>query len=208
MSVKNILEHRNSVRHYDPDYKISPELLASFIESASKSPNGNNVQAVRYLIIDDPQIQKSLLPIAYNQQQVADASAVLVMLGDYKAFQDDNIIQIHEEGFQAGYFDESLRDYLANAAIGYYASKSEEDLRMELTRDVSLAAMSFVLLANEAGLDTITMSGYDSRQLKATLNISERYLDVMLIAIGKGIKAGHRTVRHEVNKVIYRNKLT
>ncbi|AIQ18003.1 NAD(P)H nitroreductase [Paenibacillus sp. FSL H7-0357] len=208
MSVKNILEHRNSVRHYDPDYKISPELLASFIESASKSPNGNNVQAVRYLIIDDPQIQKSLLPIAYNQQQVADASAVLVMLGDYKAFQDDNIIQIHEEGFQAGYFDESLRDYLANAAIGYYASKSEEDLRMELTRDVSLAAMSFVLLANEAGLDTITMSGYDSRQLKATLNISERYLDVMLIAIGKGIKAGHRTVRHEVSKVIYRNILT
>ncbi|WP_342481799.1 nitroreductase family protein [Paenibacillus sp. FSL L8-0340] len=208
MSVKNILEHRNSVRHYDPDYKISPELLASFIESASKSPNGNNVQAVRYLIIDDPHIQKSLLPIAYNQQQVADASAVLVMLGDYKAFQDDNIIQIHEEGFQAGYFDESLRDYLANAAIGYYASKSEEDLRMELTRDVSLAAMSFVLLANEAGLDTITMSGYDSRQLKAILNISERYLDVMLIAIGKGIKAGHRTVRHEVNKVIYRNKLT
>lgn len=85
MSVKNILEHRNSVRHYDPDYKISPELLASFIESASKSPNGNNVQAVRYLIIDDPQIQKSLLPIAYNQQQVVDASAVLVMLGDYKA---------------------------------------------------------------------------------------------------------------------------
>lgn len=79
---------------------------------------------------------------------------------------------------------------------------------MELTRDVSLAAMSFVLLANEAGLDTITMSGYDSRQLKAILNISERYLDVMLIAIGKGIKAGHRTVRHEVNKVIYRNKLT
>lgn len=208
MSVKNILEHRNSVRHYDPDYKISPELLASFIECASKSPNGNNVQAVRYLIIDDPQIQRSLLPISYNQQQVADASAVLVMLGDYKAFQDDNIIQIHEEGFQAGYFDESLRDYLATAAIGYYASKSEEDLRMELTRDVSLAAMSFVLLANEAGLDTITMSGYDSRQLKETLDISERYLDVMLIAIGKGTKAGHRTVRHEVNKVIYRNKLT
>lgn len=208
MSVKNILEHRNSVRHYDPDYKISPELLASFIESASKSPNGNNVQAVRYLIIDDPQIQKSLLPIAYNQQQVADASAVLVMLGDYNAFQDDDIIQIHEEGFQSGYFDESLRDYLANAAIGYYASKSDEDLRMELTRDVSLAAMSLVLLVNEAGLDTITMSGYDSRQLKETLNISERYLDVMLIAIGKGIKAGHRTVRHEVSKVIYRNILT
>ncbi|NUU64449.1 nitroreductase family protein [Paenibacillus agri] len=208
MSVKSILEHRNSVRHYDPSYKISPDMLVSLIESAGKSPNGNNIQSVRYLIIDDPQIQKSLLPIAFNQQQVADASALIVMLGDYKAFQAENIVQIHEEGFQSGYFDESLRDFLAQAAIDYYADKSDEELGMELTRDVSLAAMSLVLLAKEAGLDTVMMSGYDSKQLKAALNISERYLDVMLIAIGKGIKAGHRTVRHEVHKVIYRNKLT
>ncbi|MFE4711570.1 nitroreductase family protein [Paenibacillus sp. NPDC056722] len=208
MSVKSILEHRNSVRHYDPSYKISLDMLVSLIESAGKSPNGNNIQSVRYLIIDDPQIQKSLLPIAFNQQQVADASALIVMLGDYKAFQAENIVQIHEEGFQSGYFDESLRDFLAQAAIDYYAVKSDEELRMELTRDVSLAAMSLVLLAKEAGLDTVMMSGYDSKQLKAALNISERYLDVMLIAIGKGIKAGHRTVRHDVHKVIYRNKLT
>ena len=51
--------------------------------------------------------------------------------------------------------------------------------------------MSLVLLANEAGLHTITMSGYDSEQLKSALQISARYEDVMLIAIGK-----------ELNKVI------
>ncbi len=67
--------------------------------------------------------------------------------------------------------------------------------------------MSLVLLANEAGFDTITMSGYDSKKLKEILNISDRYLDVMLIAIGKGIKAGHKTVRHDVNKVIYKNEI-
>lgn len=207
MSVKNILERRSSVRHYDPDYSISKDMLASLIESASKSPNGNNVQAVRYLIIDDPQIQKQLVPIAFHQQQVAEASVLLVMLGDYQAFQKDNIVQIHEEGYQAGYFDEALRDFLAKAALEYYGHKSDEDLRLELTRDVSLAAMSLVLLANEAGLDTVMMSGYDSEQLKTVLNISERYHDVMLIAIGKGIKQGHRTVRHEVHKVIFNNKL-
>ena len=49
--------------------------------------------------------------------------------------------------------------------------------------------MSLILLANEAGFETITMSGYDSKQLKAILNISERYLDVLLIAIGKELKS-------------------
>ncbi|MBE1556892.1 nitroreductase family protein [Sporosarcina limicola] len=207
MSVKNILDKRRSVRHYDPSYKISQEILVSLIESASKSPNGNNIQATRYLVIDDPNLRDLLLPIAFNQHQVAEASTLIVMLGDYQAFDKDNIIKIHEEGFQAGFFNESLRDHLANAAISYYANKSAEELKLELTRDVSLASMSLILLANEAGFETITMSGYDSKQLKATLNISERYLDVLLIAIGKGTTAGHKTVRHDVNKVLYKNKI-
>ncbi|WP_458463490.1 nitroreductase family protein [Paenibacillus sp.] len=208
MSVQSVLEQRRSVRHFDSSYTIHPETLTSLIESASKSPNGNNIQATRYLIIDDPDLRSALLPIAYHQQQVIDASALIVMLGDYQAFEEDNIIKIHEEGFQAGFFDESLRDYLANAAIQYYANKSDEELKLELARDVSLASMSFILLANEAGLQTITMSGYDSAQLKASLNISERYLDVMVIAVGKGTKNGHQTVRHPVQNIIYRNTIT
>lgn len=207
MSVKDILEKRRSVRHYDSNYKISSETLTALVESASKSPNGNNIQATRYLIIEDANLRNLLLPIAFNQQQIVEASTLIVMLGDYQAFNKGNIIKIHEEGYQAGYFDESLRDYLANAAINYYESKTKEDLKLELTRDVSLASMSLVLLANEAGFDTITMSGYDSKKLKGILNISDRYLDVMLIAIGKGIKAGHKTVRHNVNKVIYKNEI-
>lgn len=207
MNVKDILEKRRSVRHYDSNYKISSETLTALVESASKSPNGNNIQATRYLIIEDANLRNLLLPIAFNQQQIVEASTLIVMLGDYQAFNKGNIIKIHEEGYQAGYFDESLRDYLANAAINYYENKTKEDLKLELTRDVSLASMSLVLLANEAGFDTITMSGYDSKKLKEILNISDRYLDVMLIAIGKGIKAGHKTVRHNANKVIYKNEI-
>jgi nitroreductase len=207
MSVKDILEKRRSVRHYDSNYKVSSETVTSLIESASKSPNGNNIQATRYLVIDDAHLRDLLLPIAFDQQQVTEASTLIVILGDYHAFEKENIIKIHEEGLQAGFFDATLRDYLAGAAINYYANKSKEDLSIELTRDASLASMSLILLANEAGLETITMSGYDSEQLKSALKISDRYLDVMLIAIGKGIKEGHKTVRHDVNKVIYKNKI-
>jgi nitroreductase len=207
MSVKDILEKRRSVRHYDSNYKVSSETVTSLIESASKSPNGNNIQATRYLVIDDAHLRDLLLPIAFDQQQVTEASTLIVILGDYHAFEKENIIKIHEDGFQAGFFDATLRDYLAGAAINYYANKSKEDLSIELTRDASLASMSLILLANEAGLETITMSGYDSEQLKSSLKISDRYLDVMLIAMGKGIKEGHKTVRHDVNKVIYKNKI-
>jgi hypothetical protein len=51
------------------------------------------------------------------------------------------------------------------------------------------------------------MSGYDSKKLKSILNISEMYLDIMLIAIGKSTKPGHNTVRHNVNKIVYKNEI-
>ncbi|MEK3735358.1 MULTISPECIES: nitroreductase family protein [Paenibacillus] len=95
----------------------------------------------RYLIIDDPKLRAAFLPGAYHQQQVVEASALIVML------------------------------------------------------------------AKEAGVDTITMSGFDSGKLKEVLNISDRYLDVMLIAIGKGIKDGHPTVRHPVERIMHRNAI-
>ena len=91
MSVKDILSKRRSVRHFDPSYKISSEIITTLIESATKSPNGNNIQATRYLIIEDPKLRDSLLPLAFNQQQVVEASVLIVMLGDYQAFHKDNI---------------------------------------------------------------------------------------------------------------------
>lgn len=115
MSVREILEQRRSVRHYDPHYTVESETLAALIEGASQSPNGNNIQATRYLVIDDPKLKSLLLPIAFHQQQVVEASVLIVVLGDYQAFEKENIIDIHEDGFQRGYFDASLRDYLANA---------------------------------------------------------------------------------------------
>ena len=208
MSVRKVIDERRSVRHYDSTYKMEEETWAALIEGASKSPNGNNIQATRYLVIDDPQIKKVLLPIAYNQQQVVDASVIIVVLGDYTAFEKDNIIKIQEQGFQKGYFNAEVRDFLANAAIDYYLNKTEEDLKLELIRDASLAAMSLLLLANEAGLATITMSGYDSNQLRAALDIPDRYLDVMLIAMGKGVKQGHKTVRHDVSEIVFNNRIS
>lgn len=207
MSIQTVLEKRRSVRHYDPAAKIEASLLASWIAGASRSPNGNNVQAVRYLRIEDPALREQLLPAAFGQKPVVEASVLLVVLGDYRAFEPDNIRRIHAEGYVEGHFDADLRDYLENAAISYYAGKSCEELKLELTRDASLSAMSLLLLANEAGYHTLTLSGYDSQQLKRTLDLPDRYMDVMLIAIGTGIREGHRTVRHPVEQILHTDRI-
>ncbi|WP_238654367.1 nitroreductase family protein [Paenibacillus piscarius] len=207
MSVQDIILHRKSVRHYDPNYTIERKEILDAIELAAKSPNGNNIQSTRYLIIEDKELRAKVKPIAYHQEQVVTSSYLILILGDYRAFHAENIQAIQEQALEKGYFTQETKTYLTNAAIGYYRNMSNQDYIKELVRDGSLAAMSLVLILNEKGYQTITMSGYDKAALFAELNIPRHYEDIMLLSVGRGIQAGHSTVRHDVEDITFIDRI-
>ena len=70
-----------------------------------------------------------------------------------------------------------------------------------------LWAMSFMLAAEDAGWNTVPMSGYQPAALRELLALPPHYLDVMLIAIGKGSKEGHRTLRRPAKSLAGWNAL-
>lgn len=80
---------------------------------------------------------------------------------------------------------------------------SKQDYLKELVRDGSLAAMTLVLILNEKGYQTITMSGYDKAALFEELNIPQHYEDIMLLSVGRGIQEGHSTVRHDIEDITF-----
>ncbi|ETT65684.1 NAD(P)H nitroreductase [Paenibacillus sp. FSL H8-457] len=52
------------------------------MRQATLAPSAANLQPWRFLVIDSPELKQKLLPIASNQQQVVEASAVIAVLGD------------------------------------------------------------------------------------------------------------------------------
>lgn len=81
MSLQDIILQRKSVRHYDPNYAIERKEILDSIELAAKSPNGNNIQSTRYLLIEDKELRAKVKPIAYNQEQVETSSYLILILG-------------------------------------------------------------------------------------------------------------------------------
>lgn len=203
MSLQSIILNRKSVRHYDPNYIIEKKEILDSIELAAKSPNGNNIQSTRYLIIENKALRSKIKVAANNQEQVETSSYLILVLGDYRAFETENIRIIQEEAFKKNYITQEIKNYLTNAAVAYYQDMSHEDQIKELVRDGSLAAMTLVLLLNERGYQTITMSGYDKTVLFELLNIPEYYEDIMLLSVGKGVKEGHTTIRHPVEEIVF-----
>lgn len=207
MTLIKIIENRKSTWHYDPHFTIDKSEIIDSIHLATKSPNGNNIQSTRYLIIEDQSLRKKIRKVANNQKQVETSSYLILILGDYRAFEERNIRDIQEQSYQKGFLTEEIKNILTDSALNYYQNMTKQDFMKELVRDGSLATMTLILSLNEKGYQTITMSGYDKEQLFKELNIPEYYEDIMLVSVGKAIKPGHSTMRHAVEKVAFTNKV-
>jgi nitroreductase len=186
LTAEQLLQSRHSVRQYVPGTVLSDEELNELLELASLAPSSWNLQHWRYLVIREQANKERLLPIAYGQQQVVDAAAVVVVLGDLEAN------KMADQVF-AGASPE-VRTQMKQQIDGAYAV-NERLARDEAIRNGSFAAQQLMLAAKAKGYDTVPMGGYDPQALIEEFAIPQRYIPVVMIAIGKAAKPARPTDR-------------
>ncbi|MCR8632729.1 nitroreductase family protein [Paenibacillus radicis (ex Xue et al. 2023)] len=201
----DVVRDRHSVRKYDASWTISKEEMTELLQEATLAPSGANVQPWRFLVIDDAELKKKLLPIAYNQEQVIQASAVVAILGDLQGI--DKAEQIYSAAVDAGYMSEEAKEQILQNLRRFYSDPTSEVVKRSSLIDGSLVSMQFMLSAKARGYDTVPMGGYDEKSLRSAFHISDRYSVVMLIAVGKAAQEAHKTVRLPVEEVTFWNAI-
>lgn len=202
----DVIRERRSVRSYDASVKISREELLEMIGAATLAPSSSNLQPWRFLIIDSQELKEKLLPISWNQQQVVEASAVVAVLGDTESYR--NAEKIYGQAAAAGYMPADTAKSFVERTTAMYSSFPAETARQIVNVDGGLVSMQFMLVARAKGYDTVPMGGYDKAKFVEAFGISERYVPIMLIALGKAAKPGHPTVRLPVEDVTFFNEFT
>lgn len=200
-----VVEERRSVRYYDPSVKISKEEIEEILKVAITSPSSSNLQPWRFLVINEQELQDKLLPIAYNQQQVADASAVIAVFGDLEWINEGE--RIYTSSFEAGYMTEEVKDAMINSVDTGYRKMSEDTLKKIVHIDGGLVSMQLMLAARAKGYDTVAMGGFDAVKFNEAFNVPASYENIMLIALGKAAKPGRPTVRLTVDEVTHWNAI-
>ncbi|RRJ63400.1 nitroreductase family protein [Paenibacillus oralis] len=201
----NVIQERRSVRSYDPEVKISREEMNEILQQATLAPSGANLQPWRFLVIDSQELKQKLLPIAFNQQQVIEASAVIAVLGDLECYKLAE--KIYGMAVDAGYMPAETAKSFVERYQGMFASMPKETIRRSVSIDGGLVSMQLMLVARAKGYDTVPMGGYDQAKFVEAFDIPERYAPVMLIAIGKAAKPGHPTVRLPIEDVAFFNEM-
>ncbi|MED3625239.1 nitroreductase family protein [Neobacillus thermocopriae] len=196
----DIIRERRSVRKYDPNYQMTREEIEEILSEAILAPSSSNLQPWRFMVIDNQEIKKELRSIAYNQEQVETCSAVIAVLGDKEMYK--NADKVYQSAYEAGYMNESTMQQLINNINNVYPNASEEVRKNIASFDTGLVSMLIMLLAKAKGYDTVTMGGFDKQKFMEKFNVSDRYMPIVLIAIGKAAAPGHKTTRIPVKDVI------
>lgn len=195
-----VAKERRSVRHYDPSYQMEDYEINELLEIAIQAPSSSNLQPWRFLVIKNQEMKEKLLPIANNQQQTVDASAVIAVLGDTKAYL--NADRIYDELVAKGMMTQEIKDFYVGSIVKNYGSFPEEIATKVAMIDGGLVSMQLMLAAKAKGLDTVPMGGFDQMKFVEAFNVPENFKPVMLISVGKGIKAGFEKVRLTLDEVV------
>ncbi|WP_306432898.1 nitroreductase family protein [Paenibacillus sp. J22TS3] len=200
-----VMKERHSVRSYDPSVRISREELTEILELASTAPSSSNLQPWRFLVIDDEAKKQELVSIAYNQKHVAEAAAVIAVLGDLESYKQTE--KIYSKSVEAGALTEEAKKAIVERTVSMYGNLPKDKLHNINLLDAGLVSMQLMLVAKAKGYDTVPMGGFDADQLKAAYDLPDTLVPAVLIAIGKAAAPGRFTARLSVEDTTYWNSV-
>jgi len=197
-----VVRERRSVKHYDAAHQLSEQEIKELLDLANCAPSAWNLQHWKFLAITDPKAKEKLLPIAYGQKQVVEASVVVAILGDLQA--NRNAESVFGPAVQAGQMTEEVMQSLVGQIESAYTSVPTVP-RDEAILNASLAAMLLMLASKAKGLDSCPMGGFDADAFIQAFNIPARYIPVMLVAIGKAAVPARPSGRFPVDETVIWN---
>ncbi|QNB46066.1 nitroreductase family protein [Thermanaerosceptrum fracticalcis] len=186
-NIKDVMRERRSIRNYKKDEKISQETLNEILDLATTAPSGWNLQHWKFIVIQEQERKQRLLPIAYNQQHVADCSALVIVLGDTEAYKNAEEL----------YSDANLVKQIQGGYIN-----NEDSRKKGALLNPALAAMQLMLAAKANGIDSCPMTAFDQESLRKELRIPEQYIPVMMITLGYAAEQTAPTGRFPLDRVV------
>ncbi|MBT8041877.1 MAG: nitroreductase family protein [Kiritimatiellales bacterium] len=181
METLEAIYSRRAVKHFDPDHTLTAEEERTLLEATIQSPTSFNIQHWRFVVIRDPKLrQKIRTEFGNDQAQMTDASLLILMTADVKAWQKE----------PERYWKNAPKE-VSDLLVGWMGPFHEgrEDLqRDEAQRSIGMALQTLMLAARDMGYDSCPMIGFDLDAVAQLVNLPDDYVIGPMVAVGKKVK--------------------
>jgi nitroreductase len=177
------LEWRYATKKFDPSKKIGSSDWATLEKALQLTASSFGLQPYRFVVVTNPELRKALRAAAYNQEQITEASHLVVFAPLKKVSTAD----------VDGFFDltskvrgvpaEALKDYkgLINGAV---AAKGDQ-ISTWTQHQAYIALGNLLTVAALLHIDACPMEGFDPAQFDKILSLDKTpYASVAVAAVG------------------------
>ncbi|MEM6500644.1 MAG: nitroreductase family protein [Cyanobacteria bacterium P01_C01_bin.89] len=180
MDTLAAIKARRSVKHYDPEHKMTDGEIEQLLSLAVLSPTAFNIQNWRFVVVSDPELRQKIREVAWDQAQVTEASLLLVLCADRNAWNREP-----ERYWKDA--PEAVQGILVPAIKNYYEG-NEAAQQDEAMRSCGMAAQTIMLAAKAMGYDSCPMDGFDFDAVGKLINLPEDHSIAMFVVVGKPVK--------------------
>lgn len=200
--LQAIVKERRSANRFVEGVDIPLQDLEDILTLVKFAPSAYNLQHTHYYVVTNRELIEKLYEAAYKQYKVKTASAVVLVFGDTKAYQEaGNLL----EGMKTlGVMSPQEYDQAVESTVRFYESKGEAFEREDAVRNASLSAMQFMLIAKDKGWDTCPMHSPEEQKLRELLDVPERLVPALMITMGQSAPDSFRPrgYRKPVNEFV------
>ena len=199
MNTSEAINSRRAVKHFDPTHEMTEEEIKTLFNSVLLSPTSFNIQHWRFVVVRDKALREQVKAKAWGQAQITDASLLVILTGDIKAYEKN----------PARYWEgapKEASDVLV-PMIGQYYGGREDVQRDEVMRSTGIAAQTLMLAAQEMGYDSCPMVGFDYQGVAEIINLPSDHLISMIVTVGKATKPAYaRCGKLPYSEVVIRDR--
>jgi nitroreductase len=200
MKLIENLNWRYATKSFDPDKKVSRDVLENLMEAIRLSVSSYGLQLYKVLIIENPEIRKELRKASWDQAQITDASHLFVFCNytrDYDQQVDDFIGKIldNQQGDREGpmNYGQSIKKNIRNMTDIERSAWSE--------KQTYLALNNLLIACAELRIDACPMEGFDNDSYDSILGLNEMGLHASVIAsVGFRSADDHTQYRKKIRK--------
>ncbi|MGB1268638.1 MAG: NAD(P)H-dependent oxidoreductase [Flavobacteriaceae bacterium] len=180
MNIIESLKWRYATKKFDITKVVSDDKLAILKEAFTLTATSYGLQPIKMMVISNKEVQNRLVEYSYNQQQIAQASHVLVICRE--KIIDEAFIRDCFENEKAirGTSDDILNDF-RSYLINDFSSKSEEDIKLWATKQAYIVLGNLLTVCAVEKIDACPMEGFLPEMYDELLNLDSKGLSSVLV---------------------------
>ena len=200
------LNKRYATKKFDQRKKIPSQHVDTILEAVRLTPTSYGLQLMKIVVVENESTRAKLVPHSYGQEQVIEASHLLILCREKEVDQSHisayisniastrNTSEITLDGF---------KNMMTNSILGM----SEESRKIWMNKQVYIALGNLLTICALLEIDACPMEGFDSDEYDRILELPEKNLNAVLaIPIGyrseDDSNAGHKKVRRSTSDFI------